>query len=109
VGGVLFHTAKLLASDPAANDELGSVAISGNTVAVGALRDDVGGNADQGSVYLFEKPATGWSGSLTEATKVSAGDGAAGDLFGNSVRLQGNTLLVGASLHDSGAHADQGM
>jgi hypothetical protein len=77
-------------------------------VAVGAWRDDVDGNADQGSVYVYEKPPAGWSGSLMETAKLTAADGTASDLFGNSVRLQGNTLVVGASLHDVGANADQG-
>lgn len=107
-GGVLSHQAKLVASDAAAGDELGSVTISGDTVAVSAWRDDVDAAADQGSVYLYAKPEGGWSGTLTEAGKVTAADGAASDLFGNSLRLQGNTLVVGASLHDSGANADQG-
>jgi hypothetical protein len=107
-GGVLFHAAKLLASDAEAGDELGSVAISGHTVAVGAWRDDVDGNVDQGSVYLYEEPAGGWNGSLTEAARLTAADGGASDQLGNSVRLQGLTLVAGASLHDAGVDADRG-
>ena len=52
--GTRFHDAKLTASDSAAGDELGyPVAISGDTVVVGARLDDVGANTDQGSVYVF--------------------------------------------------------
>ncbi|MCH8164229.1 MAG: FG-GAP repeat protein, partial [Planctomycetes bacterium] len=46
--------AKLLATDGAAVDGFGfSVAISGATAIVGALRDDDNGN-DSGSAYLFD-------------------------------------------------------
>jgi hypothetical protein len=52
-----IQQAKLTASDGAAYDEFGaSVAISGDTVVVGA----VFGNADQGSAYVFVKPTGGW-------------------------------------------------
>jgi hypothetical protein len=44
----------LTASDGAASDQFGnSVSLSGDTLAVGALGDDVGANADQGSVRIF--------------------------------------------------------
>jgi hypothetical protein len=46
--------AKLTASDGAADDQFGfSVAISGDTVVVGAEADDIGANSDQGSAYVF--------------------------------------------------------
>ncbi|CAA9404888.1 MAG: hypothetical protein AVDCRST_MAG74-1856 [uncultured Pyrinomonadaceae bacterium] len=45
---------KLVPADGVTNDNFGaSVAISGNNVIVGADRDDIGNNADQGSAYLF--------------------------------------------------------
>ena len=48
------ETAKLTASDGAASDRLGhSIAVSGDTVIVGAPGDDVGANANQGSAYVF--------------------------------------------------------
>jgi len=40
--------------------------------------------------------------------KVTASDGAAGDLFGISMALSGDTALVGAWAHDVGANANQG-
>ncbi len=46
--------AKLTASDGANDDNFGiRVAISGDTAVVGSWHDDVGANADQGSVYVF--------------------------------------------------------
>ena len=85
--------AKLVAGDGAENDEFGtSVALSGNTAVVGAVFDDVGANADQGSVYVFTRTGTIW----TQQAKLTAADGAAGDRFGASVAASGDTVLVGA-------------
>ena len=45
---------KLFASDGAVGDRFGrSLAISGNTIVVGAFFDDIGSNSDQGSVYIY--------------------------------------------------------
>jgi hypothetical protein len=88
--------AKLLASDAGAGDGFGcSVAIDGDTVVVGALADDMGSNADQGSVYVFQKPGSGWV-NMTQTAKLTASDGAAGEHFGQSVALNGDTVVVGA-------------
>ena len=72
----------------------GSVAISGDTVIVGAYFNDVGANANQGSVYIFTRSADVW----TQQEKLTAGDGAANDLFGFSVAIDGDTALIGAHL-----------
>ena len=103
-----FQQAKLAASDGAAVDQLGySVAVSGNTVVVGAPFDDVGADADQGSAYVFVEAGGGWA-SGTETAKLTASDGAAGDQFGSSVAVSGDTVVVGTYLDDAGANADQG-
>jgi len=96
---------KLTASDGAAGDRFGlSVALSGDTALVGADLDDVGANADQGSAYVFTRSGTIWS----EQAHLTASDGAAGDHFGLSVALSGDTALVGADGDDVGANSDQG-
>ena len=88
--------AKLTASDGAAGDDFGySVAISGNTVVVGAPYATVGGNADQGAAYVFTESGSGWA-NMTQTAKLTASDGAAGDDFGGSVSISGNTVVVGA-------------
>ena len=102
------ETAKLTASDGAGNDRLGqSVAVSGDTVVVGAYFDNVGTNADQGSAYVFVKPGGGWV-SATETAKLTASDGAAGDRLGQSVAVSGDTAVVGAYFDDVGTNANQG-
>jgi hypothetical protein len=68
--------ATLTSSDGFNGDEFGySVAISGNTIAVGAPRHNVDGNADQGAVYVFVEGAKGWS-STTQTAELTASDGA---------------------------------
>ncbi|MBI4516452.1 MAG: FG-GAP repeat protein [Deltaproteobacteria bacterium] len=64
--------AKLTAADGAASDFFGvSVAISGDTVVVGAIWDDIGANSDQGSAYVFVKPGGGWA-DMTQTAKLTA-------------------------------------
>jgi hypothetical protein len=95
--GTLSENAKLTSSDGADLDAFGqSVAVSGDTIFVGAHGDDVGAVNEQGSVYAFVKPASGWAGALTENAKLTASDGAAEDFFGASIAANGDTLLVGA-------------
>ncbi len=93
--------AKLTASDGAAFDSLGfSVAISGDTVVVGAPEDDIGANGDQGAAYVFVKPSGGWGSETPVQVRLSASDGAAADRFGRSVAINGDTVVVGAPHHD---------
>jgi len=92
----MTQTAKLTASDGAATDLFGaSMAISGDTIVVGAYADDIGSNGDQGSAYVFVKPGGGWA-DMTQTAKLTASDGAAFDYFGWSVAISGDTIVVGA-------------
>ena len=99
--GSLTEDAKLTASDGAVDDRFGrSVAVSGDTVVVGAAVDDDDGT-DSGSAYVFVEPGGGWAGSLTEDAKLTASDGAAGNQFGFSVAVSGDTVVVGAHQDDN--------
>jgi hypothetical protein len=90
---------QLKATDGAANDLFGSsVALYADTALVGAPRDDVGANTDQGSACVFTRSGTSWS----QQTQLTATDGVAHDQFG-AVALAGNTALVGAVGHRVGA------
>jgi FG-GAP repeat len=101
------ETAKLTASDGAADDFLGSVAVSGDTVVAGAGGDDTGANTDQGSVYVFVKPSDGWA-NATETAKLTASDGAANDFLGSSVAVYGDTVVAGAYADNLGGGVGQG-
>jgi hypothetical protein len=92
----MTETAKLTAGDGAAYDFFGwSVAISGDTVVVGAYQDSIGLNFNQGSAYVFVKPTGGWT-TMTQTVKLTAIDPDAGDRFGYSVAISGDTMVVGA-------------
>jgi hypothetical protein len=92
----LVQLAELTASDGVSGNLLGiSVGISGDTVVAGAVNATVGSNQGQGAAYVFIKPATGWA-NMTESAKLTASDGQAGDGFGGSVSIRGNTIVVGA-------------
>ena len=94
-GATWSEEAKLLASDGAAGDFFGqSVSVSGSTAAVGALQYDDAGTSS-GSAYVFVRSGTTWS----EQAKLTASDAAAGDFFGGSVAISGDTFVVGAP-HD---------
>src|SRR5262249_61437516 len=85
--------AKLTARDREVFDKFGSsVAIDGNTVVVGARIAFIGGNPNQGAVYIFERSGTIWG----EQAKLTAMDGAANDNFGSSVAISGDTAGGGA-------------
>jgi len=100
-GGVWTQQAKLTAADAAAGDEFGlSVALSGDTVVVGANRDDDAGT-DSGSAYVFVRSGGVW----TQQAKLTAADAAAGDVFGYNVALSGDTAVVGAYGNDDGGSA----
>ncbi len=87
-----IQTAKLTASDGAANDNFGiSVALSGETAIVGAYGDD----SKRGAVYVFEKPAGGWT-DTTQTAKLTASDREQNDYFGFAAAISGEEVIVGA-------------
>ena len=91
------EVARLLASNGGGFDQFGyAVAVSGNTVVVGAPWVASGA---MGTVYVFEKPASGWA-NMTETTFLHAADSSARNEFGCSVGISSGTLVVGA-------HGDQ--
>ena len=85
------EAATLRPADGALGDEFGySFAISGDTMAVGAR---FSGGA--GAVFIYGRNEGGpdqWD----RSAKILSADGAEGDRFGQSVTLQGDTLVVGA-------------
>jgi hypothetical protein len=91
---------RLLASDGAASDHFGSsVVVAGDNIVVGANGDSVGPVLEAGSAYLFTRSGATW----TEQPKIVAADGQTGDSFGDSVALDGDTVLIGAAQVDGPA------
>ena len=87
---------KLTASDGAEYDYFGrSVSIDGDTTVIGAP-DDVA-VPTSGSAYVYVRSNGVWS----EEAKLTASDGAAGDTFGLSVSIDGDTAVIGAQDDDN--------
>ncbi|MCB0433663.1 MAG: T9SS type A sorting domain-containing protein [Mangrovimonas sp.] len=85
---------KLIDNDGVYNANLGhSVAVDGDTVIAAAYRDSDNGNGfNSGSVYVFIRNGTTW----TEEQKLTASDGFENGEFGQSVDLDGDTIVIGA-------------
>lgn len=106
--GTITENAKLIASDGTIGDEFGSaVSLFGTVGLVGASMADIGSHVNRGAAYLFRGLNTA-TGTNTQNAKLTASDGAAGDLFGESVSLSGTVGLVGAYGDDVGSNSDQG-
>ncbi len=108
----------LKASNTGAADQFGwDVAVSGDTVVVAAVSEDsnaTGVNGDQnnnsaggsGAAYVFVRSGSTWS----QQAYLKASNTEAGDAFGWSVALSGDTVVVGATREDSmatGVNGDQ--
>ena len=109
--GVWSQQAYLKASNTGVDDRFGgSVAISGDTVLVGAYLErsnatGVNGNQannsalDSGAAYVFIRSGGVWS----QQAYLKASNTGAGDRFGCAVAISGDTLVVGAEQEDSPA------
>ncbi|MDX6580960.1 MAG: hypothetical protein QOI10_144 [Solirubrobacterales bacterium] len=102
--------AYLKASNTGANDVIGPVAISGDTVVIAGWREDSSatgaqgdqtsnGATDSGAAYVFARNGSTW----TQQAYLKASNTGASDFFGISVGLSGDTLVIGALGEDSSA------
>jgi hypothetical protein len=93
-------------------DEFGkSIALSGDTLVVGAAKEDSNQNtisqdgsasldnskSQSGAVYIFRRSGTQWA----REAYVKAANIGMDDSFGHSVSISGNTLIVGTPFEDS--------
>ncbi|MGO9754539.1 MAG: FG-GAP repeat protein [Solirubrobacteraceae bacterium] len=96
VDPLLAQSGELISSDGTAGGGFGgAVAVSGDTVVVGAKQQTVGSNILQGAVYVFVQPAAGWSALGTQSAELTASDGLANDELGSSVAVSGTTIVAG--------------
>jgi FG-GAP repeat len=96
----------LVPDDPADSDMFGiSVALSGDTVLIGAGGAD-GGGVDEGAAYVFSRDQGG-ADNWGQVKKIAAADAADGDGFGFAVAIDGDTAIVGADGAD-GSGTNQG-
>jgi uncharacterized delta-60 repeat protein len=118
--------AYLKASNTGPGDRFGrSVAVSGDTIAVGAIFEDskatgVNGNqldnsmTNSGAVYIFVRSGTNWRQQAylkaSNTDSLTAAGTVIGDEFGTSLGLAGDTLVVGArneASNATGVNGDQ--
>lgn len=99
--GLWTEQARLVVKDGAGSDMFGaSVAISGNTLAVGAPGDDV----SRGSVYVFERTGAIWE----DPQKLIATSGSSLDRFGASLAISGDTMVAGSPSNDTSIYENNG-
>jgi len=98
-GATWVQQAYLKASNSAANAYFGfPVAISGDTIVVGAQREGSLA-ALSGAAYVFVRAGTSWS----QQAQLKAANANIGDRFGFAVSISGDTVAVGARYEDSSA------
>jgi len=117
-GSTWSQQAYLKSSNSQTGDNFGySVAVSGDTIVVGAKYEDsnaTGVNGDQGNnsieesgaAYVFHRDGSTWS----QQAYLKASNPDIRDYFGESVAISGDTVVVGASEEDSdatGVNGDQ--
>ncbi len=98
--------------NPESYDNFGfSVAISGDTIIVGARNEDSNQNtitngagasndnsaSDSGAAFVYTRVGVIW----TQEAYIKAANAKAGDNFGHSVSVSGDTILIGARFEDS--------
>jgi hypothetical protein len=77
--------------------ELGtSVAVEGNVVLAGAPFDQIGQNDEQGAVFGYVEPPTGWANSSTPVGSVTSSDNESEDRFGDAIAISGTLVVIGA-------------
>ncbi len=90
-----IETAKLTVDGMLTYERLGiSVAISGDTIVVGADGDE----GNRGAAYVFVKPEGGWASTNTPTARLNkeAASQSAFDYFGISVAISGDYIVAGA-------------
>ena len=94
-GATWTQQAKLVAADAESGDQFGhSVAVSGDTVVVGASAE----NAQRGAAYTFRRSGATW----TQEAKLTAADTFSNDSFGFSVACKGDRAAVGTPYQNRG-------
>ena len=116
-GTTWTQQAYLKASNAGSGDAFGSVvAVDGDTLLVGAANEDSAatgvngaqgdnGASGSGAAYVFVRSGAVW----TQEAYLKASNTGAGDSFGSSVSLSGQTAVIGAPAEDSVATGVGGL
>ena len=102
----VHQIAKIQAEIPQENALFGnSVSISGDYIVVGAYKEDISTNTNAGNAYLFKR------GSDTNVSQIAKFTGAPIELdalFGKSVAIDGDYIVIGAEDEDPNTAEDEG-
>ena len=94
--------AQLVPPSPSNNLVFGiAVAVSGDTIAVGASQDDEVSSANSGAVYVYTRSGISW----TLQQRLIASDPSVGAGFGSALAVDGDSLAVGAPNANGGTGA----
>jgi len=99
-GTTWSQQAKLVGAEALAYEGVTDVALSGETLVVGALH----AVSESGAAYVFQRSGTTWS----QQARLRAADATAGDGFGRAASLSGDVAVIGAPTADPGGRADAG-
>ena len=101
-GEAWLQKAILTADDAAASDRFGNaLAMSGNTLIVGAPLRDTQAGKDAGAAYIFLRNGDLWK----QGAKLTARSTRKNDHFGTSVATTGKIAIIGANVHEENALA----
>jgi hypothetical protein len=111
-GTTWVQEAYLKAGSPDLGDNYGhSVAVSGDTIVVGAIKEDSNQNtitngtacssnnsySSAGAAYVYKRTVNTWE----QEAFLKPSDPSEGRLFGRSVAMSGETIIVGSDYHNS--------
>jgi hypothetical protein len=98
----------LTADDRATQDNFGAaVSVDADTAVIGAPDAAVGGDADAGAAYIFNRDPA--AGNWNQSDKLTAGgDANALDRFGTSVAVDADVILIGAPFHNPNGSPNAG-
>jgi hypothetical protein len=107
-------TRTLVGLDTVAGDQFGhAVAITGNTIAVGAPGFHGGVGEGEGAAYVLQRPAQGWGlpgdPPLLVDAELTATAAVAPALLGQGIGISGSEVVAGAYERTVGSHSDQGV
>ncbi|MEA3228864.1 MAG: Ig-like domain-containing protein [Campylobacterota bacterium] len=105
--GVLLQIAKIKADDAEEDDYFGhSVAIDGDYIVVGAYKEDTTED-NSGAVYIFKRKSDD-KDDVAQIAKIQAETPQENAMFGNSVAINGNYIVVGSSFENTDTEDDAG-
>jgi hypothetical protein len=92
-GDIWTEQAILLSSDGSMSDHFGhKVAIEGEYLIASAPYNDVGGQNDRGTVYVFKRTGQSWA----QTWAINPVSGLSNDHIGKSIAIDSNVVVIGA-------------